>query len=57
MLYSGFWRKRPADQIGFGITYYQISPSLSRTESVEQAFDLPPTYPFGVQNHAIARKS
>ncbi len=53
MLYSGFWRKRPADQIGLGITYYQISPSLSQTESVEQAFDLPPTYPFGVQNHAM----
>ncbi|MBV8613985.1 MAG: carbohydrate porin [Acetobacteraceae bacterium] len=53
LLYSGFWRTRPADQIGLGITYYQISPSLSQTESLEQAFDLPPSYPYGVQNHAM----
>jgi porin len=53
LLYSGFWRSRPTDQIGLGITYYQISPSLSQTESLEQAFGLPPSYPYGVQNHAM----
>lgn len=54
MLYSGFWAERHADQIGLGITYYQVSPNLSRTESLEQAFGLPPTYVHGVQGHAMA---
>ena len=53
MLYSGFWRQRPDDQVGLAFTYYQVSPSLTRTESLEQQFGLPPTYPFGVQSHAM----
>lgn len=53
MLYSGFWRQRPDDQIGLAFTYYQVSPSLTRAESLEQQFGLPPTYPFGVQSHAM----
>lgn len=53
MLYSGFWKQRPDDQIGLAFTYYQVSPSLTRTENLEQQFGLPPTYPFGVQSHAM----
>ena len=53
MLYSGFWKARPDDQIGLAFTYYQVSPSLTRTESLEQAFGLPPTYQYGVQTHAM----
>jgi porin len=53
MLYSGFWKQRPDDQIGAAFTYYQVSPSLTRTESLEQEFGLPPTYPFGVQTHGM----
>jgi porin len=53
MLYSGFWQARPDDQIGLAFTYYQASPSLTRTESLEQQFGLPPTYQFGVQTHAM----
>jgi len=53
MLYSGFWRARPNDQIGLAFTYYQVSSSLSQAESLEQEFGLPPTYPFGVQNHGM----
>jgi porin len=52
-LYSGFWRARPRDQIGVGVTYYKISPSLNRTEALENADGLPPTYAFGVQDHAM----
>jgi carbohydrate-selective porin OprB len=33
-LYSGFWQARPNDQIGFGFTYYDVSPALSRKESL-----------------------
>jgi len=43
----------PDDQVGLAFTYYQVSPSLTRTESLEQQFGLPPTYPFGVQSHAM----
>ena len=53
MLYSGFWPQRPNDQIGLAFTYYQVSPQLTQTESLEQEFGLPPTYPFGVQSHAM----
>jgi porin len=53
MLYSGFWRARPNDQIGFAFTYYQVSPLLSQKESLEQQFGLPPTYPYGVQGHGM----
>ena len=53
MLYSGFWRTRPSDQIGLAFTYYQVSSTLSEAESLEQEFGLPPTYPFGVQNHGM----
>jgi porin len=53
MLYSGFWKERPNDQIGLAFTYYQVSPSLTRTESLEQQFDLPPSYPYGVQSHGM----
>ncbi len=53
MLYSGFWKSRPTDQIGLAFTYYQVSSTLSETESLEQEFGLPPTYPFGVQNHGM----
>ena len=53
MLYSGFWPQRHADQIGFAITYYQVSPNLTQTESLEQEFGLPPTYAYGVQGHAM----
>jgi porin len=52
-LYSGFWKARPDDQIGLAFTYYQISPSLSRTESLEQEFGLPPTNATGVQGHGM----
>ncbi|HUB15015.1 MAG TPA: carbohydrate porin [Acetobacteraceae bacterium] len=52
LLYSGFWRDRPHDQIGLGITYYKIAPSLTQTETLEQEFDLAPTYAYGVQTHA-----
>jgi porin len=34
-------------------TYYKISPNLTRTENLEEQFGLPPTYPFGVQSHAM----
>jgi porin len=51
-LYSGFWKARPDDQIGLAFTHYQISPSLTQTENLEQQFGLPPTYPYGVQSHA-----
>jgi porin len=53
MLYSGFWKARPTDQIGLAFTYYQVSSTLSEAESLEQEFGLPPTYPFGVQNHGM----
>jgi porin len=53
LLYSGFWSARPDDQIGLAFTYYQVSPELNRTESLEQAFDFAPTYPYGVQNHGM----
>ena len=53
MLYSGFWKQRSDDQIGVAFTYYQVSPSLTRTESLEQEFGLPPTYQYGVQTHAM----
>ena len=53
MLYSGFWSTRPNDQIGFAFTYYQVSPELNQTESLEQLFALPPTYRYGVQNHGM----
>jgi porin len=53
MLYSGFWKARTSDQIGLAFTYYQVSSILSETESLQQQFGLPPTYPFGVQNHGI----
>ena len=53
MLYSGFLKARPDDQIGLAFTYYQVSPSLTSTERLEQAFGLPPTYQFGVQTHAM----
>ena len=53
LLYSGFWRDRPHDQIGLGITYYKIAPSLTQTETLEQEFDLAPTYVYGVQTHAM----
>jgi porin len=53
LLYSGFWRDRPQDQIGVGITYYKISPRLTQTETLEQQFDLTPTYQYGVQKHAM----
>jgi porin len=52
-VYSGFWKARPSDQIGLAFTYYQVSPSLSQTESLEQEFGLPPTYQYGVQGHAM----
>jgi porin len=44
VLYSGFWNERPHDQIGLGVTYYKIAPSLTHTESLEQEFGLAPTY-------------
>ena len=44
---------RPDDQIGLAFTYYKVSPRLNRTESLEQAFGLPPTYQYGVQDHAM----
>jgi porin len=53
MLYSGIWKSRPSDQIGLVFTYYQVSPLLSQKESLEEQFDLPPTYPFGVQGHGM----
>lgn len=53
MLYSGFWKSRPSDQIGLAFTYYQASPNLTQKESLEAEFDLPPTYPFGVQSHGM----
>lgn len=53
MLYSGFWKQRSDDQIGVAFTYYQVSPSLTQTESLEQEFGLPPTYQYGVQTHAM----
>jgi porin len=52
VLYSGFWKQRVDDQIGLAFTHYRISPSLTQTESLEQQFDLPPTYPYGVQTQA-----
>lgn len=52
-LYSGFWKARPDDQIGLAFTYYQVSPSLSQKESLEEQFDLAPTYPYGVQGHGM----
>ena len=52
VLYSGFWKQRPDDQIGFAFTHYRVSPGLTQTESLEQQFDLAPTYPYGVQNNA-----
>ena len=42
---------RRSDRLAF--TYYQVSPSLTSTERLEQAFGLPPTYQFGVQTHAM----
>jgi porin len=53
MLYSGFWKQRSDDRIGFAFTYYQVSPSLTRTEGLEQQFGLTPTYPYGIQTHAM----
>jgi porin len=53
LLYSGFWKQRPHDQIGLGVTYYKVAPSLTHTESLEQEFGLAPTYVYGVQTHAM----
>ena len=53
MLYSGFWKQRPDDQIGLAFTYYKVSPALTRTQQLEQQFDLPPTYQYGVQDNAM----
>ncbi len=53
MLYSGFWKARLDDQIGLAFTYYQVSPDLTSTQRLEQAFGLPPTYQYGVQTYAM----
>ena len=55
MLYSGFWKRRPDDQIGLAFTYYQVSPSLTRTESLEQEFGLPPTCQYTTRARSAAR--
>jgi len=41
LLDRGFWDARPHDQIGFGFTYYDVSPRLTRTERLEAALNLP----------------
>jgi porin len=53
LLYSGFWQERPHDQIGLAFTYYKLAPSLTQTETLEQEFDLAPTYQYGVQTHGM----
>jgi porin len=37
----GFWAERPNDQVGFGFTYYDVSPRLAATEQLQAQLGLP----------------
>ena len=37
----GFWRERPDDRIGFGVTYYDVGKGLTRTEELQNSLGLP----------------
>lgn len=54
VLDRGFWRARPNDQFGLGITYYKVSHSLTAREELQQNLDLPFTDgEYGVQSDAF----
>jgi porin len=54
LLDRGFWRSRPNDQIGFAVTYYKVSPSLTARERLQQDLNQPfSDGVYGVQSDAV----
>jgi len=50
----GFWSARPHDQIGFGVTYYDVSNKLTATERLQASLGMPLAGgAYGVQTHAM----
>lgn len=49
----GFWDRRPQDQIGFGVTWYDVSKGVTRTEHIQESLGAPLVGgALGVQTHA-----